>query len=492
MPDVRYVCLSDLHFGATGSILTQLERVDEVDLVHASPVLTALLDALEELAAANESGEPPTLVLLGDVLELALTSSHVAAMVFDQFVAHALARESRIFAPVIHYVPGNHDHHLWQLAREQRQHAQVRDSAPGDQLRTVPHASTLEGFTDTATTEGQLLALLIRRHPGCEDIQVVTAYPNLGLQAKTADRVAILHHGHFVEPMYRLVSTYKAVIFPDHEPASDVHGWEAENHAWIDFFWSSLGQSGPAGADMTRVYEMLARDDSFELLLERVATHVSGGDRHHDHGDGVMHWIGSKMARTVAKRVARSHFERERHHTSVALSDKGRDGLTRYLEEPVRRQIEAEFGAVPGELVFVFGHTHKPFEAILETNASRAPAEILNTGGWVVDSLADDSVQGAAVVLLDEELNAVSVHCYHEGAVDTGVAVRDAGTEGPFFRRVKGLVDANSSAWGRVATHAVSVVRERHQVLDLNIEEGMRPREPITPRAGTGAGGGRS
>ena len=101
MPDIRYVCLSDLHFGATGSILTRLETVDEVDIADASPVLTALLDALNELTDANESGELPTLVLVGDVLELALTSSHVAAMVFDQFVAHALARDSRIFAPTI-------------------------------------------------------------------------------------------------------------------------------------------------------------------------------------------------------------------------------------------------------------------------------------------------------------------------------------------------------------------------------------------------------
>ena len=101
VPDIRYVCLSDLHFGATGSILTRLETVDEVDIADASPVLTALLDALNELTDANESGELPTLVLVGDVLELALTSSHVAAMVFDQFVAHALARDSRIFAPTI-------------------------------------------------------------------------------------------------------------------------------------------------------------------------------------------------------------------------------------------------------------------------------------------------------------------------------------------------------------------------------------------------------
>ena len=475
MPDIRYVCLSDLHFGATGSILTRLETVDEVDLADASPVLTALLDALNELTDANESGELPTLVLVGDVLELALTSSHVAAMVFDQFVAHALARDSRIFAPTIYYIPGNHDHHLWQLAREQRQHAQIRDSAPGDQFRAVPHSSMLEGFTDPATTEGQLLALLIRRHPGCEDVRVVTAYPNLGLRAEEGDRVAVLHHGHFVEPLYRLVSTFKAVVFPDHEPATDIHGWEAENHAWIDFFWSSLGQSGPAGADMTRVYEMLARDDSFDLLVERVTGAIGGGNR--DHDDGVMHWVSSKLARTVAKRIARSHYERERHQTSTALSSKGREGLRRYLDEPVRHQLEAEFGEIPEDLVFVFGHTHKPFEMLLQSDASRGPTQILNTGGWVVDSLADDSVQGAAVVLLDERLEAVSVHCYHEGAVDTGVAVRCAGPEGEFFRRIQGLVEAQHVAWGRVATQAVAVVRERHQVLDLNIEEGMETRD---------------
>lgn len=487
VPDIRYVCMSDLHFGATGSILTRLETVDEVDLAHASPVLTALLDALNDLTDANESGELPTLVLVGDVLELALTSSHVAAMVFDQFVAHALARETRLFAPRIYYIPGNHDHHLWQLAREQRQYAQIRESAPGDVFRAVPHSSTLEGFTDPATMEGQLLALLIRRHPGCEDIEVVTAYPNLGLPAEVGDRVAVLHHGHFVEPMYRLVSTFKNVVFPDHEHPNDVHGWEAENHAWIDFFWSSLGQSGPAGADMTRVYEMLARDDSFELLVERVTGAIGGGDREHD--DGVMHWVSSKLARAVAKRIAKSHYERERHQTSVALSPKGREGLQRYLDEPVRRQLEVEFGRVPEELVFVFGHTHKPFESLLQSGASSGPAQIFNTGGWVVDSLADDSVQGAAVVLLDERLEAVSVHCYHEGALARGVNVRTAGPEGEFFRRVRGLVDANRVGWDRVASQAAGLVRERHQVLDLNIEEGMEIGDTDSNRVAAGTGG---
>ena len=96
----------------------------------------------------------------------------------------------------------------------------------------------------------------------------------------------------------------------------------------------------------------------------------------------------------------------------------------------MRRQLEHEFGDVPDQLVFVFGHTHKPFERIMSSAASREPVEVLNTGGWVVDSVADDSVQGASVVLLDERLEAVSVRCYQEGSADTQVRVHTAGVPG--------------------------------------------------------------
>lgn len=469
MPDVRYVCLSDLHFGASGSILTRLEGDDQVDVIEASPVLLALLDALEVLAAANESDELPTLVLVGDVLELALTSSQTAAMVFDQFVTHAFARDARLFAPRIYYVPGNHDHHLWQLAREQRQYAQIRESAPGDVFRAVPHSSSFEGFTDAATTEEQLLSLLIRRHPGCDDIDVVIAYPNLGLPAEVGDRYAVLHHGHFVESMYRLVSSVRSVVFPDHEHPTDIHGWEAENHAWIDFFWSSLGQSGPAGADFTRIYEMMASDDSFDLLIDRVTAAIGRND------DDVMHAISSRLVRSVVKRVAKSHYERERNQLSVSLSAKGREGLEWYLDEPVRRQLEAELGRVPDELVFVFGHTHKPFEKLVRSRASVRPVHVLNTGGWVVDSLENDNVQGAAVILLDERLEAVSIHCYHEGPVDTGVVVRSAGVAGPFEQRIRGLVEEHGELWGRVSAQSVALVRDRQLVLGHSIEADMEP-----------------
>ena len=114
----------------------------------------------------------------------------------------------------------------------------------------------------------------------------------------------------------------------------------------------------------------------------------------------------------------------------------------------MRRQLEHEFGDVPDELVFVFGHTHKPFERIISSAAAREPVEVLNTGGWVVDSVEDDSVQGAAVVLLDERLEAVSVRCYQEGTTDTRGARAHGGRPGRVRARASPSSSTRTSASG--------------------------------------------
>ena len=125
----------------------------------------------------------------------------------------------------------------------------------------------------------------------------------------------------------------------------------------------------------------------------------------------------------------------------------------------------------------MFGHTHKPFERILSSAAAHDPIEVLNTGGWVVDSVDDDSVQGAAVVLLDERLEAVSVHCYQEGSSDAEVRVHTAGPPGAFARRMTELVGAHEREWDQLNRRAAALVHERHEVLDLSIEESLDDEE---------------
>ncbi len=117
MPDIRYVILSDLHFGAENSILTALGDGEDpvADPTRRSPVLSAFADCLAEIVQANEGADPPTLILAGDVLELALADDEVAIAVFEQFSDLVLS-EHRLFDDEIWFVPGNHDHHLWETA----------------------------------------------------------------------------------------------------------------------------------------------------------------------------------------------------------------------------------------------------------------------------------------------------------------------------------------------------------------------------------------
>ena len=57
------------------------------------------------------------MILLGDILELALANDNVAAMSFERFLDFAMPPGYELFGNIV-YIPGNHDHHLWESARE--------------------------------------------------------------------------------------------------------------------------------------------------------------------------------------------------------------------------------------------------------------------------------------------------------------------------------------------------------------------------------------
>ena len=82
MPDIRYVCFSDMHLGEEDSLLTNLKTDStEIDPSQPSPIMIQLVECLRYLISQNESDKKPTLILNGDILELALTTTNVSAMV---------------------------------------------------------------------------------------------------------------------------------------------------------------------------------------------------------------------------------------------------------------------------------------------------------------------------------------------------------------------------------------------------------------------------
>ena len=118
MSNISYVCLSDMHLGEEDSLFTQLKKDSaEIDVGNPSPVMKNLVNCLKEIIFKNESGKKPTLILNGDILELALATTDQAALVFDQFIKLVMPENKELFEKII-YIPGNHDHHLWETARE--------------------------------------------------------------------------------------------------------------------------------------------------------------------------------------------------------------------------------------------------------------------------------------------------------------------------------------------------------------------------------------
>ena len=89
IPKLKYICVSDLHLGEEDSVLTNFYRNRlETDPLHPSPVMHCLKDCLYHIIA-NSEGFPetkPTLIILGDGLDLALSNTNTATMVFERFV----------------------------------------------------------------------------------------------------------------------------------------------------------------------------------------------------------------------------------------------------------------------------------------------------------------------------------------------------------------------------------------------------------------------
>jgi UDP-2,3-diacylglucosamine pyrophosphatase LpxH len=475
VPDIRYVILSDLHFGAENSVLTRLLPGDvRVDLSAPGNVMKALVECLRAVVDANAPSDRPTLILNGDVLELALADDHVAATVFEQFVELTFSRSDPMFAQTAYFVPGNHDHHLWESARERHYAQYVRSVPIGDPLQPAWHSTRLRVLHDDQPLAAELLtALAHRAGPSC-DMELQTVYPNLGFVSHDGRRAVVIHHGHYVESMYTLMSTLNLMMFEDALP-EEVWEWESENFAWIDFFWSTLGRSGDVGKNVALAYDALRSSAATERLIDN----LSQGLAEQLPTGRLRRRAVARAARIVLNHAATRAAAAERRHPAAILSADAEEGLRRYVEGPVFRQLRRECnGEVPGELTFIFGHTHKPFAEPRSFSGFTEPVKVFNTGGWVVDDLKPMPLHGAAVVLVDEHLDAVLLTMYtqHDNPGDYRVTVTTAdGTESDLSREIAALLDPARDPWRGFAVATADAVAERNRDLETIIKRAAVP-----------------
>lgn len=457
---ITHVCLSDLHFGAETSLLTELDENYEPAHQQCSPVLARLMACLRKVLSAEPQAIPPKLVLLGDVLELALSETHEALMTFEKFLTLAFPEGGDdLFAREIIYVPGNHDHHLWEMARETHY---LNSLPPGAALGEEWHITRLYQSGAEDYPEQRLLTGVARRYPFLRDLRVSTAYPNLGLRSPDGKRSVIFTHGHFIEPLYTLVSQLKRMVFQESSTPDTVLELEQENFAWIDFFWSTMGRSGDAGKQVQQIYEKLASPKGKDDLSRRLAAGVVERFFSSD-------WVPDAAQRLAFDVLFEALLDRaaahDRVHTDDPLGPDAERGLSEYVAGPLLRQIahESRHTRLPEQIAVIFGHTHKPYERRVSLQGIAEPVEVFNTGGWVVDSVERQPLHGGAVVFVDDALRCASLRMYNESARG----------ETPASVQVGALAD---HPLGAALTRALAAAGAEADALTSAVELGIRIR----------------
>jgi hypothetical protein len=514
--DIRYVCLSDLHLGEQHGLLTGVDREGNVDpLVGSVAVLEKLVLCFQELFGAQQT--KPTLILLGDALELALTTDNVACMAFERFV-HLTLVEGRLFDRIV-YVPGNHDHHLWESARETQYVDKYlggvakagvnagggNDSPLGIQLKAAWHTTSMFILEKPERqTDLYLLSALVHRFPELEESRVLAAYPHLGLRTPNGRRAVVLHHGHFLEELYHLMSTLRGLMFGKATVDETLEEIEATNFAWIDFFWSTMGRSGSLGPKIDLLYTIMAqRPNQLRDYVDNLASGLAERLKFIDLPGHVLDFLGEPVEKKILELLLDQLFARagssQLRIAGEACGDTLRESIRRHLAGPVAAAMldECVEHSAPGytarfpeELAFVIGHTHKPFvrrERVAFPGAAGVPpreqtVDVYNLGGWVADTVTADPLHGAAALLLDDDLQPAYLHLYQEEGlprVTVGPSPAGVPPQTGLSQQVDAVLAAQPQAWTDFSATVVAVRAQRagnlKRQLDAAHDEAVKP-----------------
>ncbi len=300
---IRRLIVSDLHFGSGDDLLgspAALERIEP------------------ELAWADE------LVINGDLLELVFASLDDAVIAARPFLGLVNRHVGRV-----HYILGNHDHHLVALAGDERRFCEVLGAPAPAAFRVAPADRLLRAL--------------------CPAVDVISSYPICELDGMR------FMHGHYIAP---------------HVKSSD---WRVMDH----LAWYLTGEVARRDRLSIAEYEALIAP-LYELMYE-IANLPSGRraqQRFERWLEGVVAIarVPQHAARPVA-RAARALTERRGARQLLAAHDAP---TTRVLDamQAVCRNLEIQPGTI------VVGHTHVPLDGLSTPDRHH---RVFNSGSWVWD-----------------------------------------------------------------------------------------------------------
>lgn len=481
MVSLKCICISDLQCGAPTGLLTSLEKATRQPVTEASEAVSAgdpaaalsqaFGAAMQATLGAFVAAGKPKLLLLGDVLDLSLGTPASAAASFSRFVKDLGGKTPDKLFSGSYFLPGNHDHDLWTAVRLQnfanlKLEAKVRwgHVSPARE-QVLPGPAFLEALLRDAGFPGG----------------VETHYPNLCLSHPTNGKGVLFHHGHFTESMYRMMSQLTEALSGPSGHAESLEELEQLNSSWIDFFWSTIGDNGLLGRDMRLIYEYLLTGAETADFLHRLARLLA--DRLADrmaYASTATRQDLLTFSQGLVDYVVGSFGQTERYSYTSYLTPESAALLRSYIAGPSRRQLIEEFGeTMPSDLGFAFGHTHKPFESLLELAEFDLPLRVVNTGGWILDTPVFGTCEGASVLFVDTEMNMASLRLFNvpeqdgdsppAGYVPIPVTVRTPnGLENDLSKALAAAVAANQALWTKLSVAADAAYRDK-QAYSLDV-----------------------
>lgn len=502
MSRIQYIILSDIHLGGYNSLLTYIQEIPRnpngtrynVDAQKTSPVLRDLADCIKEIVNSINKGGKPQIILLGDVLELALGGLNDAAMTFERFLECMYSGKNSPFSNQILYLPGNHDHHLWETAREKQYASYISKLKPKDHISAPWHTTKM---VHPDLIESDLLTDLFRRNHKSKQGKVMIAYPNYEIRGKSG-RSIFLTHGNFLENIYSLMSSIQRILLPElsgseglkskkksgflsriarmlpfqsvPEPnrPDSIYELEHENFAWIDFFWSTLGRSGKVGKGVGLIYDMLQDEKAVGKLSDNISGYLLRKLKVFPFFKTMVRYALSFFLKKAILNVGQS----ERGMSDSVLSQEVIENLNFYLDTILPNQWKAETRReFPTDYSFIFGHTHKPFETLSEDlGLEIRSVPVYNTGGWVVDTIHKMKTHGGAVLLVDDDANVVSFHAYTEGDIRSSFHIPE-GYRNPLYTDLLAKVNLEGRSFKKLSQSIESEIELRRKVLRARVVE---------------------
>jgi len=419
----NYICISDLHLGAKYSIFSNRDKkTGFYKAAENSDCLVKLVECLQSyLPKVFENEQPPTLIILGDIIDFSFGSMDDIITAFTQFISLLFPEnnEPALVDTNIIYIPGNHDHHIWQSTKD---HLAVENF-----LNTNDdHSYQTTNLYRESNLPSELLNALAQTVN--KRIKINLRYPNMGLRLidkeckVKPERSVYFHHGHFIEPMYRMMTVINKFISDINDP--DIEELERQNGGWIDFFWSSLGASKVERNNSVLLFDIMQNPAATQRYAKKIAELFC---RYLNETYSILptsqvykHITIEKIITGAIDSTLGHTFQLERAAWNQVLSKESIDGLRWYLSQPLRTQImeqhplPIEGDDLNMDTTFIFGHTHKPFQDKIPVTGFNAPVKVFNCGGWVVDNPRFTSVQGGAIVFIDKKLNVASLRLFQD------------------------------------------------------------------------------